>query len=78
MLDFDEDKRSCRRKLERHNKRRRRKPDSKGILDKEIDEQLDLSADVSGDGELREGTDIIQLSQFCLGKEKLIFIYLLA
>ncbi|KAF8765656.1 hypothetical protein HU200_008151 [Digitaria exilis] len=54
LLDFDEDKRSCRRKLERHNKRRRRKPDSKGILDKEIDEQLDLSADVSGDGELRE------------------------
>ncbi|OEL24112.1 Squamosa promoter-binding-like protein 9 [Dichanthelium oligosanthes] len=54
LQDFDEDKRSCRRKLERHNKRRRRKPDSKGILDKEIDEQLDLSADVSGDGELRE------------------------
>ncbi|CAL4908171.1 unnamed protein product [Urochloa decumbens] len=52
LLDFDEDKRSCRRKLERHNKRRRRKPDSKG--DKEIDEQLDLSADVSGDGDLRE------------------------
>lgn len=54
LLDFDEDKRSCRRKLERHNKRRRRKPDSKGIFDKEIDEQLDLSADVSGDGELRD------------------------
>ncbi|CAN6342054.1 unnamed protein product [Urochloa humidicola] len=54
LLDFDEDKRSCRRKLERHNKRRRRKPDSKGILDNEMDEQLDLSADVSGDGELRE------------------------
>ncbi|CAL5094902.1 unnamed protein product [Urochloa decumbens] len=54
LLDFDEDKRSCRRKLERHNKRRRRKPDSKGILDKEIDEELDLSADFSGDGELRE------------------------
>ncbi|KAG2627584.1 hypothetical protein PVAP13_3KG128484 [Panicum virgatum] len=57
LLDFDEDKRSCRRKLERHNKRRRRKPDSKGMLDKEIDEQLDLSADVSGDGELREGSE---------------------
>ncbi|CAL0309044.1 unnamed protein product [Lupinus luteus] len=26
LLDFDEGKRSCRRKLERHNKRRRRKP----------------------------------------------------
>nr|AQQ11874.1 squamosa-promoter binding protein-like protein [Phyllostachys edulis] len=54
LLDFDEDKRSCRRKLERHNKRRRRKPDSKGTLEKEIDEQLELSADGSGDGELRE------------------------
>ncbi|KAI7734689.1 hypothetical protein M8C21_032108 [Ambrosia artemisiifolia] len=31
LLDFDEGKRSCRRKLERHNNRRRRKPtDSKG------------------------------------------------
>uniref|UniRef100_A0A0E0PME1 SBP-type domain-containing protein n=1 Tax=Oryza rufipogon TaxID=4529 RepID=A0A0E0PME1_ORYRU len=54
LLDFDEDKRSCRRKLERHNKRRRRKPDSKGILEKDIDDQLDFSADGSGDGELRE------------------------
>ena len=63
-VDFDEDKRSCRRKLERHNKRRRRKPDSKGTLDKEIDDQLDLSADVSGDGELREG-DTIQSLQIC-------------
>ncbi|KAF6990155.1 hypothetical protein CFC21_007389 [Triticum aestivum] len=54
LLDFDEDKRSCRRKLERHNKRRRRKPDSKGTLEKEIDEQLDLSADGSGSGEIRE------------------------
>ncbi|GJM88565.1 hypothetical protein PR202_ga04642 [Eleusine coracana subsp. coracana] len=54
LLDFDEDKRSCRRKLERHNKRRRRKPDSKGPIEKEMDEHLDLSADVSGDGELRE------------------------
>ncbi|AQK93817.1 Squamosa promoter-binding protein-like (SBP domain) transcription factor family protein [Zea mays] len=54
LLDFDEDKRSCRRKLERHNKRRRRKPDSKGTLDKEIDEPLDMPADVSGSDELRE------------------------
>ncbi|KAL5202621.1 hypothetical protein ABZP36_013573 [Zizania latifolia] len=54
LLDFDEDKRSCRRKLERHNKRRRRKPDSKGVLEKDVDEQLDFSADGSGDGELRE------------------------
>ncbi|KQK06300.1 squamosa promoter-binding-like protein 9 [Brachypodium distachyon] len=54
LLDFDEDKRSCRRKLERHNKRRRRKPDSKGAFEKEVDEQLDLSADGSGGCELRE------------------------
>ncbi|XP_062179608.1 squamosa promoter-binding-like protein 9 isoform X2 [Phragmites australis] len=54
LLDFDEDKRSCRRKLERHNRRRRRKPVSKGTLEKEIDEQLELSADISGDGEFRE------------------------
>uniref|UniRef100_A0ACD5TH74 Uncharacterized protein n=1 Tax=Avena sativa TaxID=4498 RepID=A0ACD5TH74_AVESA len=54
LLDFDEDKRSCRRKLERHNKRRRRKPDSKDTLEKETDEQLDLSTDGSGGRELRE------------------------
>ncbi|KAG8085543.1 hypothetical protein GUJ93_ZPchr0010g9370 [Zizania palustris] len=54
LLDFDEDKRSCRRKLERHNKRRRRKPDSKVLLEKYVEEQLDLSAEGSGDGELRE------------------------
>ncbi|CAM0955541.1 unnamed protein product [Alopecurus aequalis] len=54
LLDFDEDKRSCRRKLERHNKRRRRKPDSKDTMEKEKDEQLDLSAGGSGGSELRE------------------------
>ncbi|PKA60901.1 Squamosa promoter-binding-like protein 9 [Apostasia shenzhenica] len=36
LLDFDEDKRSCRRKLERHNRRRRRKPaDLKSVVEKE-------------------------------------------
>ncbi|KAG0488138.1 hypothetical protein HPP92_006949 [Vanilla planifolia] len=36
LLDFDEGKRSCRRKLERHNKRRRRKPaDSNSVAAKE-------------------------------------------
>ncbi|KAL6581846.1 Squamosa [Orobanche minor] len=36
LSDFDEGKRSCRRKLERHNTRRRRKPnDSKGGVEKE-------------------------------------------
>jgi hypothetical protein len=70
LLDFDEDKRSCRRKLERHNKRRRRKPDSKDTLQKETDEQLDLSVDGSGSAELREGKIQITFSAlsgiFCL------------
>ncbi|XP_057959413.1 squamosa promoter-binding-like protein 7 [Malania oleifera] len=36
LSDFDEGKRSCRRKLERHNNRRRRKPcDSKSTVEKE-------------------------------------------
>lgn len=36
LSDFDEGKRSCRRKLERHNNRRRRKSvDSKGAVDSE-------------------------------------------
>lgn len=38
MSDFDEGKRSCRRKLERHNTRRRRKPtaDSGGATHSEL------------------------------------------
>lgn len=38
MSDFDEGKRSCRRKLERHNTRRRRKPpaDSGGAAHSEL------------------------------------------
>lgn len=36
LENFDEDKRSCRRKLERHNNRRRRKStDTKGAVEKE-------------------------------------------
>lgn len=72
LLDFDEDKRSCRRKLERHNKRRRRKPDSKGTLDKEIDEPLDMPADVSGSDELREG-DTLQFYSNLLRKKVILF-----
>uniref|UniRef100_A0A2N9ETS0 SBP-type domain-containing protein n=1 Tax=Fagus sylvatica TaxID=28930 RepID=A0A2N9ETS0_FAGSY len=33
LSDFDEGKRSCRRKLERHNNRRRRKPADSGVAD---------------------------------------------
>ncbi|GAB4851209.1 Squamosa promoter-binding-like protein [Ancistrocladus abbreviatus] len=55
LLDFDEGKRSCRRKLERHNNRRRRKPnDVRGAT--ENDAQGDfLCEDVSSDGEAGRG-----------------------
>lgn len=55
MSDFDEGKRSCRRKLERHNNRRRRKPsDSKESMGK--DSQLVILADdVSGDDDIGKG-----------------------
>ncbi|KMS96168.1 hypothetical protein BVRB_001490 [Beta vulgaris subsp. vulgaris] len=50
LPDFDEGKRSCRRKLERHNNRRRRKSaDSKGAVEKELDG--DLQTEVFSDGE---------------------------
>lgn len=50
LPDFDEGKRSCRRKLERHNKRRRRKStESKGEVEKE--RQVDQQAgDITGEG----------------------------
>ncbi|KAL0414659.1 UNVERIFIED_CONTAM: Squamosa promoter-binding-like protein 7 [Sesamum radiatum] len=49
LSDFDEGKRSCRRKLERHNNRRRRRPsDSRGGTQKEA-QQISLTDDVSGD-----------------------------
>ncbi|KAL0376509.1 UNVERIFIED_CONTAM: Squamosa promoter-binding-like protein 7 [Sesamum calycinum] len=49
LSDFDEGKRSCRRKLERHNNRRRRRPsDSRGGMQKEA-QQISLADDVSGD-----------------------------
>ncbi|KAL0434564.1 UNVERIFIED_CONTAM: Squamosa promoter-binding-like protein 7 [Sesamum latifolium] len=49
LSDFDEGKRSCRRKLERHNNRRRRKPnDSKEGMEKESQQTI-LVDDVSGD-----------------------------
>nr|GMC51132.1 squamosa promoter-binding-like protein 7 [Ipomoea batatas] len=56
LLDFDEGKRSCRRKLERHNNRRRRKSaDSKGSAEKEPQQVLvadegDFDEDSSKDG----------------------------
>ncbi|XP_073137994.1 squamosa promoter-binding-like protein 7 [Henckelia pumila] len=60
LLDFDEGKRSCRRKLERHNNRRRRKPnDSKGSGDKEA-QPVFLVDDASGDDD--SGKDNICVS----------------
>ncbi|CAL9136979.1 unnamed protein product [Musa textilis] len=52
LPDFDEGKRSCRRKLERHNKRRRRKPnDSNSIVEKELEAQEDSLPDGTCHGE---------------------------
>ncbi|KAK9288985.1 hypothetical protein L1049_017456 [Liquidambar formosana] len=60
LSDFDEGKRSCRRKLERHNNRRRRKPtDSKGSVEKEPQE--DLLAD-DGGCDVEAGKDNLCLS----------------
>ena len=60
LSDFDEGKRSCRRKLERHNNRRRRKPvDSRGAVDKEPQGDLHVE-DVSSDGEAGKGIANIQ------------------
>ncbi|CAO2821924.1 unnamed protein product [Amaranthus hypochondriacus] len=51
LSDFDEGKRSCRRKLERHNNRRRRKSvGSRGALDKEYQGDLHTE-DAFSDGE---------------------------
>ncbi|KAI6683921.1 hypothetical protein NL676_029834 [Syzygium grande] len=60
LSDFDEGKRSCRRKLERHNKRRRRKTvDSGGGLAKEFQQDIH-SEDVGCDDE--DGKDNLCLS----------------
>lgn len=82
LSDFDEGKRSCRRKLERHNNRRRRKPvDSSGAVDKEPQGDLHIE-DVSSDGEAgkenawsgsqiaeREDSKDGTLSNLCLAME---------
>ncbi|KAJ4786013.1 Squamosa promoter-binding-like protein 9 [Rhynchospora pubera] len=51
LSDFDEGKRSCRRKLERHNKRRRRRPDSKHEPEREMEDQVDILTDLTCDGQ---------------------------
>ncbi|CAL1411652.1 unnamed protein product [Linum trigynum] len=66
LSDFDEGKRSCRRKLERHNNRRRRKPGAK--------EGTNLDSlqaeDAAGDGE----AEIEGVSLQIAGKEGLVVI----
>ncbi|XP_062108519.1 squamosa promoter-binding-like protein 7 [Humulus lupulus] len=70
LADFDEGKRSCRRKLEKHNNRRRRKPaGSKGANEKESQGDIP-SEDVSGDGEA--GKDCSQFSSQRLQKETFV------
>ncbi|KAK8548703.1 hypothetical protein V6N13_054518 [Hibiscus sabdariffa] len=60
LTDFDEGKRSCRRKLERHNNRRRRKPvGSKTAVNKEPQGDVQ-SEDIAYDGEA--GKDDLSLS----------------
>ncbi|GMI64115.1 SQUAMOSA PROMOTER BINDING PROTEIN-LIKE 7, squamosa promoter binding protein-like 7 [Hibiscus trionum] len=67
LTDFDEGKRSCRRKLERHNNRRRRKPvGSKTAVN--IESQGDVqSEDIGCDGEA--GKDDLSLSGQIAGEE---------
>ncbi|KAL2530713.1 Squamosa promoter-binding-like protein 7 [Forsythia ovata] len=70
LSDFDEGKRSCRRKLERHNKRRRRRPnDSKGSIEKEP-QQVGLADDISCDDDA--GKDIICSSSQIAERETLL------
>ncbi|XP_038723090.1 squamosa promoter-binding-like protein 7 [Tripterygium wilfordii] len=54
LSDFDEGKRSCRRKLERHNNRRRRKP-CESRFDKQLHGEMQTD-DVEGDGEPEKDT----------------------
>ncbi|KAJ0979695.1 hypothetical protein J5N97_015169 [Dioscorea zingiberensis] len=54
LPDFDEGKRSCRRKLERHNKRRRRKPTDPSTMGKEKELRGNLSAHAKCDEQRKE------------------------
>lgn len=70
LSDFDEDKRSCRRKLERHNNRRRRKAiESKGSLEKEPQEDH-MADDISCGAEAEK--DNICLSNQSAEKDVLV------
>ncbi|KAM0962828.1 squamosa promoter-binding-like protein 7 [Malus sylvestris] len=70
LSDFDEGKRSCRRKLERHNNRRRRKPSaSKGASGKESQKE-NQTEETNFDGGATE--DCLQLSSQLNEKEELL------
>ncbi|MQL76886.1 hypothetical protein Taro_009278 [Colocasia esculenta] len=59
LPDFDEGKRSCRRKLERHNKRRRRKPgDPRSMVESEKDSLSNFSVDAACDEEPKANTEL--------------------
>ncbi|CAL1397076.1 unnamed protein product [Linum trigynum] len=68
LSDFDEGKRSCRRKLERHNNRRRRKPGAKVGTSVDSLQAEDAAAVADGEAE-KEG-----LSLQVVGKEALVVI----
>ncbi|KAG8370098.1 hypothetical protein BUALT_Bualt14G0082200 [Buddleja alternifolia] len=55
LSDFDEGKRSCRRKLERHNNRRRRKPNGSKRGGEKEGQQISLADDVSEDDDTAKG-----------------------
>ncbi|XP_050218796.1 squamosa promoter-binding-like protein 7 [Mercurialis annua] len=64
LPDFDDDKRSCRMKLERHNEIRRRKPnDSKSSVEREI--EGDLNSEETGfDDEAGKDCQIVEKEAF--------------
>ncbi|CAN1284035.1 Squamosa promoter-binding-like protein 7 [Linum perenne] len=71
LPDFDEGKRSCRRKLERHNNRRRRKSVNGSVAGNEGTSMEILQADDAAfDGEIGKEGPLLQI----LGKEALVEI----
>lgn len=64
LTDFDEGKRSCRRKLERHNTRRRRKPpaDSGSAAQSELLQPVNQNEENNYDAEAEAGKDCSNLS----------------
>lgn len=75
LSDFDEGKRSCRRKLERHNNRRRRKAtDGKGGVEQEAP-LTTLSEDISCDDETSKGKKKIFLKSMRLISSQYLHLF---